>query len=149
MEALFKISVPDEYNVFWDDVRVFIQEIVSDYNDEVEFSVSGPILSAEVQNEVFADVSSSLDYMSDYYIQFNMVENKTYCALIPVKPAKINEAVIGVASCRKEDNFYYIYGCILAFARALKDKDLESRILMCDPQAAEEYFDNIDFDGVF
>lgn len=149
MEAMFKISVPDGNNVFWDDVRVFLQEIVSDYNDEIEFSVSGPILSAEEQNLVFAEVSSSLDYMPDHYIQFGLVENKTYCSLIPVKPAKINEAVIGVASCREGDGFYYAYGCILAFARALKDKELEKKILMCDPKAARWYFEDTNFDMIY
>lgn len=149
MEALFKISVPDGNNVFWDDVRVFLQEIVSDYNDEIEFSVSGPILPTEKQSEVFADIYSLLDCMPNYYIRFGQVCNKTYCSLIPFEPTQIDNGAIGVASCREGEDSYYEYGCILAFARALKDEDLESRILMCDPQAAKEYFKNIDFDMIY
>lgn len=148
MEAMFKVSMPDWSNVYWNDFLEFLQEIVSDYNDEIEFSVSGPILSAGGQSEVFADVYSLLDCMPNYYIQFGLVHNKVYCSLIPISPARLDEAVIGVASCREGDDFSYEYGCILAFARALKDEDLESRILMCDPQAAEEYFDDIDFDMI-
>lgn len=149
MEALFKISVPDGYNVFWDDIRMFLQEIVSDYNDEIEFSVSGPILSTGGQSEVFAKVYSLLNYMPDYYIQFGLFQNKVYCSLIPVSPARLDEAAIGVASCREDDYFSYEYGCILAFARALKNEELESRILMCGPQATEEYFEDINFDMIF
>ena len=150
MEAMFKISVPDGNNVFWDDVRVFLQEIVSDYNDEIEFSVSEPILPIGEQNKVFDHICSLLDYMSvsDYCILFDRVYSKVYCSLIPVSPARLDEAAIGVASCREDDDFSYEYGCILAFARALKDEYLESQIWMCDPQAAEEYFESVDFDRV-
>lgn len=87
--------------------------------------------------------------MPSHYIQFGCVHNKVYCSLVPVKPAKLNEAAIGVASCHEDDDFYDEYGCILALARALKDESLESQILMCDPKAAEEYFEDIDFDMLY
>lgn len=149
MEVMFKVKVPDGANVYWNDFLGFLQEVVPSYDEHVGFSFSGPILSAGGQSEVFADVYSLLDCMPNYYIQFGLFQNKVYCSLIPVSPARLDEAAIGVASCREDDDFSYEYGCILAFARALKDEDLESRILMCDPQAAEEYFEDVDFDSVF
>ena len=149
MEVMFKVSVPDGYNVFWDDFLGFLQEVVPDYNNDVKFSISGPLLSDEEQNAVFDRVYELLDYMPSHYIQFGLIHNKVYCSLVPVKPAKLDEAAIGVASCRDDDDFYYEYGCILAFARALKDESLERQILMCDPKAAEEYFKDIDFDMIY
>ena len=146
MEAMFKVSVPDGYNVYWEDFLDFLQEVVPDYNNDAKFSISGPILSDEEQNAIFDRVYELLDYMPSHYIQFGCVQNKVYCSLVPVKPAKLDEAAIGVASCHKDDDFCYEYGCILAFARALKDESLESQILMCDPKAAGEYFEDIDFD---
>lgn len=146
MEAMFKVIVPDEDNVVWKDFLEFLRGVVPDYHDYVEFSISGPFLSAKEQNDVFDRVCELLEYMPSHYIQFGCFYNKVYCSLIPVKPAKLNEATIGVASCREDDDFCYEYGCILAFARALKDKSLESKILMCDAKAAEEYFKDVDFD---
>ena len=149
MEAMFKVSVPDGYNVFWDDFLEYLREVVPGYTKNVEISVWGPLLSADEQNAVFDRVYELLDYMPSHYIQFGLIHNKVYCSLIPVKPAKLNETTAGVAYCGDDDYFCYEYGCNLAFWRALKDEDLESRILMCDPQAAEEYFDDIDFDMIY
>lgn len=149
MEAMFKVSVPDGYNVFWDDFLGFLQEVVPDYNNDVKVSISGLFLSDEEQNAIFDRVYELLDYMPSHYIQFGQVYNKMYCSLIPVKPAKLNEVAIGVASCNEDDDFCYEYGCILAFARALKDESLESQILMCDPKAAEEYFKDVSFDVIY
>ena len=149
MEAMFKVSVPDGYNVFWEDFLGFLQEVVPDYNNDAKFSISGPLLSAEKQNDVFDRVYELLDDMPSHYIQFGCVHNKVYCSLVPVKSAKLDEAAIGVASCHEDDDFCYEYGCILAFARALKDENLESQILMCDPKTAEEYFKDVDFDILY
>lgn len=149
MEAMFKVSVPCGYNIIWDDFLEFLREVVPNYNDNIKLSVSGPILSVEKQSEVFADVYSLLNCMPDYYIRFGQVDNKTYCSLIPFEPTQTDNGAIGVASCHEDDDFSYEYGCILAFARALGDEDLESRILMCDPQAAEEYFENTAFYSFF
>lgn len=124
----------------------YLQEVAPDYDNDAKFSISGPLLSAEEQNDVFDRICELLEYMPSHYIRFGLIHNKVYCSLIPVKPAKLNEATTGVASCREDDDFYYEYGCILALARALKDESLESQILMCDPKAAEEYFEDIDFD---
>ena len=146
MEVMFKVSVPDGYDVFWEGFLGFLQEVVPDYSNDVKFSISGPLLSAEEQNDVFDRVCELLGYMPSHYIRFGLIHNKVYCSLIPVSPAKLNEATTGVASCREDDDFYYEYGCILTLARALKDESLESQILMCDPKAAEEYFEDIDFD---
>ena len=146
MEAMFKVSVPDGYNVFWEDFLEYLREVAPAYNHDVKFSISGPLLSDEEQNAIFDRVCELLDYMPSHYIQFGCTCNKVYCSLIPVKPAKLDEAAIGVASCHEDDDFCYEYGCILAFARALKDESLESQILMCDPKAAGEYFEDIDFD---
>ena len=148
MEAMFKVSVPDGYNVFWDDFLGFLQEVVPDYNNDVKFSISGPLLSNEEQNAVFDRVYELLDYMPSHYIVFDRLYNKVCCSLVPVKPAKL-EATAGVASCHEDDDFCYEYGCILAFARALKDENLESQILMCDPKAAEEYFKDIYFPVIY
>lgn len=149
MEAMFKVSVPDGYNVFWEDFLRFLREVVPDYNNDVKFSILGPLLSTEEQNAVFDRVYELLDYMPSHYIQFGCVQNKVYCSLIPVKAAKLDEATIGVASCHEDDDFCWEYGCILAFACALKDKSLESQILMCDPKAAEEYFKDVSFDMIY
>lgn len=149
MEAMFKVSVPDGYNVFWEDFLGFLREVVPDYNNDVKFSILGPFLSAKEQNAVFDRVYELLDYMPSHYIQFGCVQDKVYCSLIPVKAAKLDEATIGVASCHEDDDFCWEYGCILAFARALKDKSLESQILMCDPKAAEEYFKDVSFDMIY
>lgn len=149
MEVMFKVSAPDGYNVFWENFLGCLQEIVPDYDNDANFSISGPLLSGEEQNDVFDRVCELLEYMPSYYIRFGRVYNKVYCSLIPVKPAKLNEATTGVASCREDDDFCHEYGCILAFARALKDKSLESKILMCDPKAAEEYFEDVDFELIY
>ena len=149
MEVMFKVKVPDGANVYWNDFLGFLQEVAPSYDEHIGFSFSGPTLSAGGQSEVFADVYSLLDCIPNYHIQFGRVCNKVYCLLIPFKPAQIDNSIIGVASCREGDDFSYKYGCILAFARAFKDEDLESRILMCDPQAAEEYFGDIDFDMIY
>lgn len=149
MEAMFKVSVPDGYNIFWDDFLGFLREVVPDYIGDIEFSVSEPLLPAKEQNGVFDRVYELFNYMPFHYIQFGCAHNKVYCSLIPVKAAKLNESTVGVASCHEDDDFCYEYGCILAFARALKDKSLESQILMCDPKAAEEYFKDIDFDMIY
>lgn len=148
MEVMFKVSVPDGYDVFWEGFLGYLQEVVPDYDNDANFSISGPLLSAEEQDNVFDRVCELLEYMPSHYIQFGGVQNKVYCSLVPVKPAKL-EATAGVASCRKDDDFCYEYGCILAFARALKDESLESQILMCDPKVAKEYFKDIDFDMIY
>lgn len=148
MEAMFKVSVPDGYNVFWDDFLEYLREVAPGYTDDVKFSISGPLLSDEEQNAVFDRVYELLDYLPSHYIQFGRICNKAYCSLVATS-AKLNEATIGVASCHEDDDFCYEYGYILAFARALKDKSLESQILMCDPKAAEEYFKDIDFDMIY
>ena len=148
MEAMFKVSVPDGYNVFWDDFLKFLQEVVPGYSDDVKFSISGPLLSDEEQNAVFDRVYELLDYMPSHYIVFDRLYNKVCCSLVPIKPAKL-EATTGVASCREDDDFCYEYGCMLAFARALKDENLESQILMCDPKAAGEYFKDIYFPVIY
>lgn len=149
MEAMFKVSMPDWSNVYWNDFLKFLQETVPGYDEHAWFSISGPVLSAEGQNKVFDAVWNLLNHMPDYHIQFNSIYSKVYCSLIPVSPAKFNEASIGVAYCHEDDDFCYRYGCILAFARVLKDKELESQILMCDPQAAGEYFKDVNFDLSF
>lgn len=148
MEVMFKVSVPDGYDVFWEGFLGYLQEVAPDYDNDAKFSISGPILSDEEQNAIFDRVYELLDYMPSHYIRFGSVDNKVYCSLIPVKPAKLNEATTGVASCHEDDDSYYEYGCILAFARALKDESLESQILMCDPKAAEEYFKDVSFDMI-
>ena len=146
MEAMFKVSVPDGYNIFWEDFLEYLREVTPGFTEDVKISVSGPLLSDKDQNAIFARICELLGYMPSHYIQFGCICNKVYCSLIPVKPAKLDEAAIGVASCHEDDDFCYEYGCILAFARALKDESLESQILMCDPKAAGEYFEDIDFD---
>ena len=145
MEVMFKVSVPDGYDVFWDDFLEFLQEVVPAYNHDVKFSISGPLLSDEEQNAIFDRVYKLLNFMPSHYIRFDCVHNKVYCSLIPVKPAKLDEATIGVASCHEDDDLCWEYGCILAFARALKDESLERQILMCDPKAAKEYFKDVTF----
>lgn len=149
MEVMFKVSVPDGYDVFWEGFLGYLQEVAPDYDNDANFSISGPLLSAEEQNDVFDWVCGLLNYMPSHHIHFGCIYNKAHCSLIPVKPAKLDEAAIGVASCHKDDDFYGAYGCILALARALKDESLESRILMCDPKAAEEYFKDFDFDVIY
>lgn len=149
MEVMFKVSMPDGYNVFWEDFLKHLREVVPGYSDGVKFSISGPLLSAEEQNDVFDRVCELLEYMPSHRIMFGRIYDEVYCSLVPVKPAKLNEAAIGVAFCHEDDDFCYEYGCILAFARALKDKSLESKILMCDPKAAEEYFKDVDFDLIY
>lgn len=149
MEAMIKVSVPDEYNVLWENFLEYLRVAARGFTETVKISISGPFLSAKEQNDVFGRVYKFLDHIPSRYIQFGCVQNKVYCSLIPVKPVKLNEAAIGVASCHEDDDFCYEYGCILAFARALKSKSLESQILMCDPKAAEEYFKDIDFDMIY
>ena len=148
MEVMFKVSVPDGYNVFWEDFLGFLQEVVPGYIDDVKLSISGPFLSAKKQNDVFDRIDELLDSMTSRYIQFGRVYNKVYCSLIPAKSAKPNGAT-GVATCREDDDFCWEYGCILAFARALKDENLESQILMCDPKAAKEHFKDAPFDMIY
>ena len=148
MEVMFKVSMPDGYNVFWEDFLEYLREVVPGYTDNVKFSISGPLLSDEEQNAVFDRVCELLEYMPSHYIQFDRLYNKVFCSLIPLKAAKLSEATAGVAFCREDDDFCYKYGCILAFARALGDKSLESQILMCDPKAAEEYFEDVNFDMI-
>ena len=149
MEAMFKVIVPDEDNVVWKDFLEFLRGVVPDYHDYVEFSISGPFLSAKEQNDVFDRVDELLNYMPSHYIHFDRVHDIVDCSLVPVEPAKRSEATTGVAYCHEDDDFCYEYGCILAFARALKDESLESKILMCDPKAAEEYFKDVDFDLIY
>ena len=148
MEAMFKVSVPDGYNVFWEDFLEFLRKVTPGFTEVVKISVSGPFLSAKEQNDVFDRVYKLLDNMFSHYIQFGCVHNKVYCSLIPAKSAKSN-GTTGVATCHEDDDLCYEYGCILAFARALKDESLESQILMCDPEAAEEYFKDFDFDVIY
>lgn len=148
MEAMIKVSMPDGYNA-WKDFLKYLQAVTYDYSDGIKFSISETSLSAEEQNDVFDRVCELLEYMPSHHIVFGRIYDEVYCSLVPVKPAKLNEAAIGVAFCHEDDDFCHEYGCILAFARALKDKSLESKILMCDPKAAEEYFKDVDFDLIY
>ena len=96
MEVMFKVSVPDGYDVFWEGFLGYLQEVAPDYDNDANFSISGPLLSAEEQNDVFDWVCGLLNYMPSHHIHFGCIYNKVHCSLIPVKPAKLDEAAIGI-----------------------------------------------------